>query len=128
MRERFTGRLLGLVALLPFVLAAISASQVSRFRCQMTGLVIEASCCPDADADGPRTSTVSASECCDHEVLDFARPPSEATARASADLAPPASLTLPASFSPPVASVTRRPSAEPPPTGSLVLLKRALLI
>src|SRR5262249_49140451 len=109
-------------------LAAISASQVSRFRCQMTGLVLESRCCPDAASDGPRTTTVSASECCDHEVLDFARPPSEPPARASIDLALPVAAALPALSSPPLASLARRPDAEPPPTGSLVLLKRALLI
>jgi hypothetical protein len=128
MRDRVTRRVLGLAAFVPFLLAAMSASQVSRFRCQMTGLVIEASCCPDADVDGPRTATVSASECCDHEVLDFARPPSEVTARASADLTLPASFALPAPASPPVASLARRLPAAPPPTASLVLLKRALLI
>src|SRR5215831_13232450 len=115
MRDRFAKRLLGLAALVPFLLAAISASQVSRFRCQMTGLVLESHCCPDADADAPRTATVSASECCDREVLDLARPPSELTARASVDLALAAAVSLPALAGPPVASLARRPAAEPPP-------------
>ena len=130
MRSRLTARVIGLAALLPLLVMAVSGLGYDRFRCAITGEVSEASdesCCPAADP--PSMPVANGASCCDHESARPVRLPGELStspalaldlvALAPAILAPPA---------PAPASPAPRATAHAPPRPPLVLLKHAFLI
>jgi hypothetical protein len=121
-----------LAALLPLLVFAASTARWSQMRCLITGLVTDACCCgaDGAEAPGPAQDTVAAGDCCDREVVELARPPSEAPVKAAHDAPPVDAVAAVAAVAepapPPSAAVATR--ARAPSRAPLPLLKHALLI
>jgi hypothetical protein len=122
-------RWLGLAALLPMLVLAISGPRWNQFRCLMSGLVTEDRCCGSpGEVEPPATPVVSAVDCCRHEVVVASRPPSE-LAGVKVISAPPVDATPVAiAFSREPVRASVDAAVPPRPKSPLVLLKRSLLI
>jgi hypothetical protein len=127
-------RLIGLAALLPLLVFAASALRYNQFRCLLSGVVTADPCCPAAAGDDQPVAPASlaVADCCSHEAVVAARPPSELPSGAARPpVAPVVAVALPVVLDPAAASVSAaaRPASPPPrPKSPLVLLKRSLLI
>jgi hypothetical protein len=127
--SRCLARWVGLAALLPMLVLAISGPRWNQFRCLMSGLVTEDRCCGSPDeVDPPAMPTVSAVDCCRHEVVVASRPPSEPIGMKviSAPTADVAQVGI--AFSPQPVGAPVDAAVPPRPKSPLVLLKRSLLI
>ena len=128
MRARLSTRVIGLAALLPLLVVAVSGLGYDRFRCAFTGEVTEAGCCPVHDA--PAAPVVSAASCCDHESARVERAPAEPAApRDVAFAAPALAARGPAlALAPAPRADAPRAGAQAPPSPPLLLLKQSFLI
>jgi hypothetical protein len=127
--SRLLSRSVGLAALLPMLVLAVSGVRWNQFRCLMSGLVSEDRCCGSpGEGEPPAMPVVSAVDCCQHEVVVVSRPPSELPV-AKVISAPPlgAALVAPV-FAPEPAGFVVAAAVSPRPKSPLVLLKRSLLI
>jgi hypothetical protein len=134
LRSRWS-RLLSALAVLPALLFLLATSYAGS-RCSMDGLLRQKCCCPvDQLADGarpevPDSGTVAAARCCDREVVQVTKPPSEPrrteTLVARLVLPAPAPLAQPAA--PAVRVVLAAADSGDPGGRDLLLCKRVLLI
>ena len=127
--SRWFPRWVGLAALLPMLVLAVSGLRWNQFRCLMSGVVSEDRCCGSAgEEDAPAMPVVSAVECCQHEVVVAARPPSELPAAQIVSAPAPAAVSIALAIAPAPAAAALAAAAPPRPKSPLVLLKRSLLI
>jgi len=133
MRNRIAHRLAAATTLLS-VLAFSAATGAVWLRCRITGALLPACCCVDADqATAPTPPTAQAADCCDRVVADVERAPTELTSReplvaplpavALADAVAPSS---PLPHAPRFAHEQSR--AGPPTTRARLIAKSAFLI
>jgi hypothetical protein len=121
-------RLIGLTALVPFLMLAISGFGYSRVHCLFTGHLGDdtAACCPAESA--PETSVLRAASCCAREGAAITHPPAEA----ASPLRLLATETSAIAVAPPAPRVWlhRDPTAVPNdlPPGPSILLKQSFLI
>jgi hypothetical protein len=131
MNERAIRRTTAAAVLLPLLLFAVTASARSVIRCQLTGAVLDACCCPeDSEAPVAPPTTAGAEGCCRSDVISMDRVPSEAVPRADAP-APLVAAAAPVAGSASLAPPARAPLLSPVggvPAPPLILTKHALLI
>jgi hypothetical protein len=83
---RLRTRLFAAILLLPLVALATATDSVG-LRCRVTGVVLDACCCPNVDVDGDgdagpvhAAATMSAADCCDRIVREVNEAPAELVA------------------------------------------------
>jgi hypothetical protein len=136
MRLHAIRRALTFAVLLPLVLLSVSGGGASLFRCQLTGAVSAAPCCPDEAAPAAGGSglpaTVAGVDCCQRETIAFVHPPAEAPSASGHDVSPVVSAAFvvgaPSLAAPSLVNFVRSAPPDAIPRPPLRLVKRSLLI